>query len=106
MVIQDESSKATPAELSLPLIYGVKNVIIGDHRQLPPMLSRESFINSFDYSIKREKNDEEKQKMKELRSYVLKNFKTLEVSHFERLYNQIDSNLKGVFNISSVCIQP
>jgi hypothetical protein len=98
MVIQDESSKATPAELSLPLIYGVKNVIIGDHRQLPPMLSRESFINSFDYSIKREKNDEEKQKMKELRSYVLKNFKTLEVSHFERLYNQIDSNLKGVFN--------
>lgn len=98
MVIQDESSKATPAELSLPLIYGVKNVIIGDHRQLPPMLSRESFITSFDYSIKREKNDEDKQKMKELKSYVLKNFKTLEISHFERLFNQIDSNLKGVFN--------
>lgn len=98
IVIQDESSKATPAELSLPLIYGVKNVIIGDHRQLPPMLSRESFITSFDYSIKREKNDEDKQKMKELKSYVLKNFKTLEISHFERLFNQIDSNLKGVFN--------
>ena len=98
MVIQDESSKATPAELSLPLIYGVKNVIIGDHRQLPPMLSRESFINSFDYIIKREKNDDEKQKMKELRSYVLKHFKDLEESHFEKLYKQIDQNLKGVFN--------
>lgn len=98
MVIQDESSKATPAELSLPLIYGKKNVIIGDHRQLPPMLSRESFINSFDYLIKREKNDDERQKMKELRSYVLKNFKTLEISHFERLFTQIDDNLKGVFN--------
>ena len=98
MVIQDESSKATPAELSLPLIYGVKNVIIGDHRQLPPMLSRESFLTSFDYGIKYERNEEERQKMINLRSYVLKNFSTLEVSHFERLYNQIDSNLKGVFN--------
>lgn len=98
MVIQDESSKATPAELSLPLIYGVKNVIIGDHRQLPPMLSRESFINSFDYLIKREKNEEEKNKLKELKSYVLKNFKILEISHFERLYNQIDDNWKGIFN--------
>lgn len=98
MVIQDESSKATPAELSLPLIYGVKNVIIGDHRQLPPMLSRETFTNSFDYCIKREKNDAEKRKLSELRSYVLKNFNTLEVSHFERLFNQIDPNLKGVFN--------
>ena len=98
MVIQDESSKATPAELSLPLIYGKKNVIIGDHKQLPPMLSRESFINSFDYLIKREKNDDERQKMKELKSYVLKNFKTLEISHFERLFTQIDDNLKGVFN--------
>ena len=98
MVIQDESSKSTPAELSLPLIYGKKNVIIGDHRQLPPMLSRESFINSFDYLIKRENNDDEREKMKELKSYVLKNFKSLEISHFERLFNQIDVNLKGVFN--------
>lgn len=98
VVIQDESSKATPAELSLPLIYGVKNVIIGDHRQLPPMLSRESFINSFDFLIKREKNEDERNKLKELKSYVLKNFKTLEVSHFERLFNQIDDKWKGVFN--------
>ena len=98
LVIQDESSKATPAELSLPLIYGVKNVIIGDHRQLPPMLSRESFINSFDFLIKREKSEEEKNRLKELKSYVLKNFKILEISHFERLYNQIDDKLKGVFN--------
>jgi flagellar biosynthesis GTPase FlhF len=42
-VIQDESSKATPAELALPLIYGEKNIVIGDHRQLPPMLDKEEF---------------------------------------------------------------
>lgn len=98
VVIQDESSKATPAELSLPLIYGKKNIIIGDHRQLPPMISRESFTNSFDYLIKREKNNIELQRIKELKSFVVKNFNVLEISHFERLYNQIDEKLKGVFN--------
>ncbi|WP_314715556.1 DEAD/DEAH box helicase, partial [Segatella salivae] len=98
VVIQDESSKATPAELSLPLIYGKKNIIIGDHRQLPPMISRESFTNSFDYLIKREKDNTELQRIKELKSFVVKNFNVLEISHFERLYNQIDDKLKGVFN--------
>lgn len=98
VVIQDESSKATPAELSLPLIYGKKNIIIGDHRQLPPMISRESFTNSFDYLIKREKNNTELKRIKELKSFVIKNFNVLEISHFERLYNQIDEKLKGVFN--------
>lgn len=69
VVIQDESSKATPAELSLPLIYGKKNIIIGDHRQLPPMISRESFTNSFDYLIKHEKDNTELQRIKELKSF-------------------------------------
>ena len=98
VVIQDESSKATPAELSLPLIYGKKNIIIGDHRQLPPMISKESFINSFEYLIKREKNETELQLIKDLKNFVVKNFNVLEISHFERLYNQIDEKLKGVFN--------
>ena len=35
-VIQDESSKATPAELVLPFVYGDRAIVIGDHRQLPP----------------------------------------------------------------------
>ena len=43
-VIQDEASKATPAELSLPLVYGEKAVVIGDHRQLPPNLDKEDIL--------------------------------------------------------------
>ena len=42
-VIMDEASKATPPELLLPLCYGQKSIIIGDHRQLPPMLNEKSF---------------------------------------------------------------
>ena len=37
IVIVDEVSKATPPELILPLLLGRKAVLVGDHRQLPPM---------------------------------------------------------------------
>ncbi|MCB9234208.1 MAG: AAA family ATPase [Bacteroidia bacterium] len=37
-VIVDEASKATPPEMLLPLILGRKVIIIGDHKQLPPMI--------------------------------------------------------------------
>ena len=39
-VIMDEASKATPPEMVLPLCFGKKSIIIGDHKQLPPMIFR------------------------------------------------------------------
>ena len=39
----DEASKATPPELVLPLTLGKKVVIIGDHKQLPPMIDENEF---------------------------------------------------------------
>lgn len=43
VVIMDEASKATPPELVLPLTLGKKVIIIGDHKQLPPMLDEKEF---------------------------------------------------------------
>lgn len=43
LVIMDEASKATPPELVLPLTLGKKVVIIGDHKQLPPMIHEKEF---------------------------------------------------------------
>lgn len=43
IVIMDEASKATPPELVLPLTLGKKVVIIGDHKQLPPMIDEQEF---------------------------------------------------------------
>ena len=37
IVIIDEVSKATPPELILPMLLGEKAILVGDHRQLPPM---------------------------------------------------------------------
>lgn len=97
-IIQDESSKATPAELSLPLIYGKKNIIIGDHRQLPPMLDKEEFRLSLDFLLDSTEDKDEKKKIQKLKSFVLNNFNEMEISHFERLFDKIDPSLKGIFN--------
>ena len=37
VVIIDEVSKATPPELLMPIMYGRTGVLVGDHRQLPPL---------------------------------------------------------------------
>lgn len=98
-VIQDESSKATPAELALPLIYGKKNIVIGDHRQLPPMLDKEEFINTLNFLMDNAKSEKEAQQLRRLKSYVLKNFKEMEISHFQRIFESIDDSLKGEFTL-------
>jgi len=98
-VIQDESSKATPAELSLPLIYGKKNIIIGDHRQLPPLLDKEEFKLTFDFLLDRIEKKEERTRILKLKNFINKHFDEMEISHFERLFEKIDNSLKGVFNL-------
>ncbi|WP_157151823.1 AAA domain-containing protein [Brachyspira sp. SAP_772] len=37
VVIIDEVSKATPAELLIPMLKSKKVILVGDHRQLPPL---------------------------------------------------------------------
>lgn len=98
-VIQDESSKATPAELALPLIYGQKNIVIGDHRQLPPMLDKDEFVNTLDFLIGNAKGESELRQLKKLKDYVIKNFNELEISHFQRIFENIDDSLKGEFTL-------
>lgn len=39
VVIIDEVSKATPPELLIPLMKARKAILVGDHRQLPPMFN-------------------------------------------------------------------
>jgi superfamily I DNA and/or RNA helicase/predicted RNA-binding protein with RPS1 domain len=98
VVIQDEASKATPAELSLPLSYGKKAVVIGDHRQLPPNLDKEDILFKLHMQRLKATSQDERDKIYELERYVKKNFEVLEKSHFERLFKQIDDSLKGTFD--------
>jgi serine/threonine protein kinase len=40
-VIVDEAGRATPPEILVPLLRGRRAVLVGDHRQLPPVVDRE-----------------------------------------------------------------
>lgn len=40
-VIIDEAGRANPFELLIPMVQGQRIVLIGDHRQLPPMVDQE-----------------------------------------------------------------
>ena len=42
VVLIDEVSKCTPPELLIPALKGKKLVLVGDHRQLPPMLRNDT----------------------------------------------------------------
>lgn len=41
VVIIDEVSKATPPEILLPVLKGKKVILVGDHKQLPPMIEED-----------------------------------------------------------------
>lgn len=43
-VIMDESSKASPAEALVPINMGRNIILIGDHKQLPPVITREEAV--------------------------------------------------------------
>ena len=49
VVIMDEASKATPLEMAVPLVLGKKIIVIGDHKQLPPMMDE----NTIDSALER-----------------------------------------------------
>lgn len=97
VVIQDEASKATPSELSMPLVYGTKSIIIGDHRQLPPNLDREDILYKLHYQALQSVDVEEKEQIVELEKFVRHNFDQLEKSHFERLFMHANPSIKGTF---------
>lgn len=84
-VIMDEASKATPPELALPVLFGKKSIIVGDHRQLPPMIDGEE-IKDLLVSIG------EKALAKTL------SHKEFDISQFERLFKNIDDSIKGTFD--------
>ncbi|UAB82267.1 AAA family ATPase [Marixanthomonas sp. SCSIO 43207] len=89
-VITDEASKATPPELLLPMCFGRRNIIIGDHRQLPPMLHDKTFKETLE-SL-------ETTQAKELASEIDKDF--VETSQFERLimHPKVSPTIKSTFN--------
>ena len=98
LAIQDEASKASPPELVLPFTFGKKAVIIGDHRQLPPMVDTNEFIESLVYLKDKSKDDKQVKKITKLIRFIKQYRESFEHSHFEKLFTNIDTNLKSTFD--------
>lgn len=98
LVIQDEASKATPPEMALPMVYAKKNIVIGDHRQLPPMIDSNEFIQDILTVAEKSRDKKLVARAKTLAKDIKMNIECFTISHFERLYKNINGSLKSAFD--------
>ena len=71
VVIMDEASKATPLEMAIPMVLGKKIILIGDHKQLPPMVD----------------DDEVKEAIRKIgRGDLVEKLENIKESQFKRLF--------------------
>lgn len=77
-VIVDEAGRATPPEILVPIAMGKKIVLVGDHKQLPPVVDEKLESNQLK-NINVNKSD-------------------LEKSLFEYLEENLDENCKNILN--------
>lgn len=85
LVIADEAGKALPGELLLPINRAQKVIIIGDHKQLPPVIDP-VFYDENKINIKDIVDEESRQKF-------------FETSLFEKLYESCPNDNKCMLNI-------
>lgn len=95
VVIIDEVSKATPLEMLLPLMRGKKAILVGDHRQLPPVFNEADGL-TFEDEVEQNEALEDKQvsdtdlTQENLRKYE----KMVTASLFKELFEQAPEALR------------
>lgn len=102
VVIMDEASKATPLEMAVPLVLGKKIIIIGDHKQLPPMMDENTIDSALEKMGKRDlaeklrKTDSQFKRLFESASKVRKTVvSTLDTQY--RMHEQIMNTIKQFY---------
>ncbi len=102
VVIMDEASKATPLEMAVPLVLGKKIIVIGDHKQLPPMMDE----NTIDSALEKIGKKDIAEKLQKAESQFMRLFKaaakvrktivaTLDTQY--RMHEQIMNTIKQFY---------
>lgn len=81
--IVDEVSKATPPELILPTLLGRRTLLVGDHRQLPPVFRETTFPEAVENG---EITDQEFDDFREM----------VTTSYFNHLFESVDPSIRVV----------
>ncbi|WP_424357119.1 DEAD/DEAH box helicase [Methanocella sp. MCL-LM] len=89
LVIVDEVSKATLPELLMPMLLGKQIILVGDHKQLPPMFNINEREVTFDEA-------QDSVDAKEELAEKLNNFRKLVTSsYFEEMFTDADDGLRS-----------
>lgn len=94
VVIVDEVSKATPPELIAPMTRGSKTILVGDHRQLPPLFDEKEPL-LLEELAEREEEDDIPEDQKIVKRNFRKYERMVEDSIFKRHFEQADPRLKS-----------
>ena len=91
VVIIDEVSKATPPELLIPMLKGKKIVLVGDHRQLPPLFNEHE--KTYLEVIEQQELSDETRELLTIEN--LNKFKDMVTSSlFQRYFENSDAKIK------------
>ena len=111
VVIIDEVSKATPLELLLPLMRAPRAVLVGDHRQLPPVFNEADGVTFSDLVDRADaaRNGADKDSSDEGDEYpghdaltqdnLIKYEKMVTASLFKELFEQCPDSLRQRLNV-------
>lgn len=95
-VIVDEVSKATPTEIIMPLMMGRTAILVGDHRQLPPLFNEQEGSWEEVIADQEESGDEDQNSDSELTAENFDRFKKMVTSSlFKEHFENAPENLKS-----------
>ncbi|WP_407833159.1 DEAD/DEAH box helicase [Vibrio rotiferianus] len=90
-VVIDEVSKATPPELLMAIMRGRRVILVGDHRQLPPVFQERHDKSWEEAAAESEENEEPSLLTK---NNLLKHQKMVSAALFKQHFEQADESLK------------
>lgn len=90
VVIMDEASKATPLEMAIPMVLGKKIIVIGDHKQLPPVLDE----NSIDTALRKIGREDLATKIEDLKESQFKKLFLLCQKFMPNLVTTLDTQYR------------
>ena len=100
VVIIDEVSKATPLEMLLPLMRAKKAILVGDHRQLPPIFNEADGLTFEDEVEQNEAQENKQDSDTDLTEDNLHKFeKMVTASLFKELFEKAPESLRERLNI-------
>lgn len=99
VAIIDEVSKATPLEMLLPLMRARRAILVGDHRQLPPLFQEGADAQTFEDVVDDNEEDESSARSALTRENLERFEKMVTASLFKSHFESADDSIRVRLNV-------